>query len=190
MEMRKVQSLKKFESVGSFSISILFGIMAGGIALAISGFNPLLAYTDMFQGSLGDLYGLGETFLSTTPLLLSGLAVMIAFQGSLFNIGVEGQLVIGALAAALAGVFLDGTPSWLLITICLLAGILGGAMWAALPGYLKVKRDAHEVITTIMMNYLAFRLTEYLVKPHGPFNGGGNINAPPQIAGGGLSRDV
>lgn len=182
MDARKEQLSKSFSSIGSFLISIVFGIVAGGVVLSLSGFNSLLAFRDLFQGSLGDIYGISETLISTTPLLLSGLAVGIAFQGSLFNIGVEGQLVIGALIASLAGVLFEGLPSWLIIPLCLVMGSLGGALWAYLPGYLKAKRGAHEVITTIMMNYIAFRFTEHMVKPHGPFNGGDTLTASPMIA--------
>jgi simple sugar transport system permease protein len=104
-----------------------------------------------------------ESLVITTPYILAGLAVALGFRGGVFNIGAEGQLFIGGLAAAFVGYSVRGLPAVLHVTLALLAGVAGGALWGAIPGYLKAKTGAHEVINTIMMNYIAFRLTDYLL---------------------------
>ena len=107
---------------------------------------------------------LSETILSSTPLILTGLAVALAFRAGLFNIGAEGQLQIGALTAALVGFSLTGLPWIIHLPLALLAGAIGGALWAFVPGILKARTGAHEVITTIMLNYVAYRLVDYALK--------------------------
>ena len=121
------------------------------------------AYSGLFRGAFLKQRGLTETLVATIPYVFLGLAVAVGFKSGLFNIGVEGQYTIGSVAAAWAGVAFKGLPAIILLPLCLLVGAAGGALWAAIPGYLKAKTGAHEVINTIMMNYVAFRLTEYLV---------------------------
>jgi general nucleoside transport system permease protein len=107
---------------------------------------------------------LSETILSSTPLILTGLAVALAFRAGLFNIGAEGQLQIGALTSVLVGFSLTGLPMVIHLPLALLAGAIGGALWAFVPGILKARTGAHEVITTIMLNYVAFRLVDFALK--------------------------
>lgn len=150
------------------AVAVFTGLVAGGLLILATGNNPVFAYKALFNGALGSPYGIGESLVETMPLLLSGLAVALAFQGSLFNIGVEGQLAMGAISAAILGLAVHGLPPVVHITACLLVGTVAGAAWAAIPGYLKAKRGVHEVISTIMMNYIAFNFTAYLVLPGGP----------------------
>lgn len=105
-----------------------------------------------------------ESLVASTPYIFAGLAVALGFRVGLFNIGVEGQLFIGAITAVAAGIFLKGLPAIIHIPLALLAGILGGGIWGYIPGWLKAKTGGHEVINTIMMNYIAFRLSEYLLR--------------------------
>jgi len=142
------------------TLGIAFGIVA--IVILASGENPFAAFGAMFSGAFGSVPAVCETIVKAIPLTLAGLAVALGLRAGLFNIGVEGQLLIGGLAAALAGYILK-LPASLHIPLCLIAGILGGALWGFLPGLLKAKRGVHEVITTIMLNYIAFYLTHYLV---------------------------
>jgi general nucleoside transport system permease protein len=107
---------------------------------------------------------LSETILSSTPLILTGLAVALAFRAGLFNIGAEGQLQIGALVSVLVGFSITGLPMIIHLPLALLAGAIGGAAWAFVPGILKARTGAHEVITTIMLNYVAFRLVDFALK--------------------------
>jgi len=106
---------------------------------------------------------IGESLVVTTPYIFAGLAVALGFRGGLFNIGVEGQLFVGGLASALVGYSLTNLPWYVHLPLALLAGIAAGAIWGAIPGFLKARTGAHEVINTIMMNYVAFRLADYLL---------------------------
>ena len=137
-----------------------FGLVA--IVLRISGDHPLVAFGAMFSGALGSGPAIAETLVKTIPLVISGLAVALGLRAGLFNIGVEGQLLAGGLAAGYVGYALKA-PAVIHLPLCLAAGIAGGAAWGFLPGLLKAKRGVHEVITTIMLNYIAFYLIHYLV---------------------------
>jgi simple sugar transport system permease protein len=105
-----------------------------------------------------------ESLVQATPYIFAGLAVALGFRVGLFNIGVEGQLFMGAITGTLAGYAIPGLPPYIHIPVALLCGALGGAIWGFVPGFLKAKTGAHEVITTIMMNYIAFRLSDWLLK--------------------------
>jgi simple sugar transport system permease protein len=121
------------------------------------------AYGGMLDGAFFKTRGLSETFVAMIPYLFLGLALALGFAGGLFNIGVEGQYIVGALCAAWAGSAFTKLPALVHLPLALGAGAAGGALWAMLPGYLKVRTGAHEVITLIMMNFIAFRLTELFV---------------------------
>jgi len=121
------------------------------------------AYYGLLRGALFKQRGFSETLVATIPYIFLSLAVAVGFKTGLFNIGVEGQYTIGSVCAAWAGVAFSGLPAIIHLPLVLLAGALGGAAWAALPGYLKARTGAHEVISTMMMNYVAFRLAEFLV---------------------------
>jgi simple sugar transport system permease protein len=121
------------------------------------------AYWGLIRGALIKQRGLSESLVATVPYILLSLAVGLGFKSGLFNIGVEGQFTIGSICAAWAGVAFNGLPAIIHLPLSLLAGALGGAFWAAIPAFLKARTGAHEVISTMMMNYIAFRLVEYLV---------------------------
>ena len=104
-----------------------------------------------------------ETLVASTPYIYGGLAVALGFRAGLFNIGVEGQLFIGAITSAFVGYSLVGLPLWIHLPLTILAGFAGGALWGFIPGYLKARTGAHEVINTIMLNYIAFRLSDWLL---------------------------
>ena len=124
----------------------------------------LEAYGGLFAGVCGSWRALSETGVATIPYILTGLAVALGFRGGVFNIGAEGQLYMGALAAVVVGYTGGGWPIWWHLPLALAAGALGGAVWGAIPGVLKARYGAHEVINTIMMNYIAIKLVDYLVK--------------------------
>lgn len=151
------------------AIAVLFGLIVGALFILWVGKSPLTAYAALWSASFGSWNDFGELLVSTTPLIFTGLAVALSFRCGLFNIGAEGQFIVGQIAAAWAGVALAGLPPWLHVFLSLLAGLIAGALWGALPGYLKAARGAHEVITTIMMNYIALYLVNYLVM--GPLKG-------------------
>jgi ABC-type uncharacterized transport system permease subunit len=144
---------------------IAFGVGLGlglGVA-AIAGENPLHVLKVLWVGAFGSRYDFGMTLFYMTPLLFTGLSVAVAFQAGLFNIGAEGQLAIGALAMAWVGFTFPGLGapwSWM---IAILAGALGGGVWGGLAGWLKARRGSHEVISTIMLNFIAAGLASYAV---------------------------
>ncbi len=150
---------------------VLLPIYAVGTALLlgagliwVSGASVAEAYLGLFEGMLGSRRALVETCVASIPYVLAGLSVALGFHAGLFNIGAEGQFYIGALGAAVTGYMVVGLPGWLHLPLALGAGILGGALWGAIPGILKARFGAHEVINTIMMNYIAVKMVDYLVK--------------------------
>ncbi|MAT06931.1 MAG: hypothetical protein CL424_18010 [Acidimicrobiaceae bacterium] len=156
--------------LGASVISFL-GVLVAALVLAtpivyLAGSNPIEAYGALLRGSLGGQQPIAESLISMTPLLFAGLAVAVAFQAGLFNIGAEGQLVMGGLVAGWIAAEVD-VPAPLHLVTAILAGFVGGALWAWIPAVLKAWRGVHEVITTIMMNFVAFSISQYLVKPGG-----------------------
>jgi general nucleoside transport system permease protein len=169
-------------------LAILTAIVVGGIIIALVGGNPLAAYWGLVQGSFGSAAALSETAVWATPYIFAGLAVAVAFKGGLFNIGAEGQLAFGAVMAALIGYAL---PNWLHVNLpiyihlplTIALGMLAGAVWAAIPGALKAYTGGHEVINTIMMNYIALNITSFLL--NGPMRDPDPLNLSartPEIA--------
>ena len=149
-------------------VSITLALALCGAVLLISGENPLTVYRTMLTGSLGDRYAVSETLVKMTPLLLTGLAVSVAFRMQLWNIGAEGQLYLGAVAASGVPLFLlPDAPASVMIPAMMMAGIAGGGLWGAIPGVLRAVFGANETITTLMLNYVAILFTQYLV--YGPW---------------------
>lgn len=143
-------------------VAILLGLVVGGLIMLIGGFNPLLAYKALVEKVVGSPYDLGETMREITPLLLCGLSVAFAYRTGLFNIGAEGQLVMGMLGATWVGVQLD-LPAFIHAPLAIIVGMLAGGIWGALAGWLKASRGVNEVITCIMMNWIALYLANYLI---------------------------
>lgn len=134
----------------------------GALVIVATGNNVVEAYGSLFSGGFGSRAALGRTLLNATPLVFTGLAVAVAFRAGLFNIGGEGQLFMGAIAASVVATIVPG-PGWLAIVVALVAGGLAGFVWGAIPGLLRIT-GAHEVITTIMLNFVAINLTYYLAQ--------------------------
>jgi len=143
-------------------LSIFIGLLAGVIILAITGFNPIQAYGVLFGGIFGSPKYLMYTVQYATPIIFTGLSVTFAFKTGLFNIGAEGQYIVGSLAALMVGV-LCPMPAPLHGVVAVIAGGLAGALWGAIAGLLKAYKGIHEVIVTIMLNWVAFYLSNYLV---------------------------
>ena len=143
-------------------LAVALSLAVGAIFILAIGENPLAIYALMLRESLGTGYGIGQTLFKATPLIFTGLAVALGFRAGLFNIGVEGQLYLGGFAAALTGVALAGLPGVLLLPLALLAAAAAGLVWAAVPGLLKARFGTHEVINTIMLNFIAFALVSFL----------------------------
>ena len=145
-------------------LAVCTALILGAVLIQVSGVNFLEAYRGLFEGMFGSWRALIETCVAATPYLLTGLAVAIGFQGGLFNIGAEGQFYMGALASVIVGYSIQGLPAWFHLPLALVVGAISGAIWGSIPGLLKAKLGAHEVINTIMMNYIALKLVDYLVK--------------------------
>lgn len=169
------------ESAAIFLAAAVAGLLFGAVVIWASGKDFIVAYGALLQGAFGSRFGISEVLMSTTPLLFAGLAVAFAFHAGLFNIGVEGQLVVGGLVAGWAGYAIPGLPWIIHFPLSLLLGMLAGALWGLLAGVLKAWRGVHEVISTIMLNYIAFRLTSYLVSPAGPLKAEGQLPATPFV---------
>jgi len=158
-------------------LAVLTAVIIGSILIVLAGLDPLKAYGGLLQGAFGTDAGLVRSLTKMTPLILSGLAVAFAFKGGLFNIGAQGQLVIGSLLSAWVGFGVQGLPPILHIILALFAGVVGGALWGLIPGLLKAYTGAHEVISTIMLNYIAGLLVEWAVAPIHPDSAAGPLAA-------------
>lgn len=145
--------------------AIVAALLLGGIFLALRGKDPIAAFVMLFSRGLGTSYGITETLIRTAPLLIVSAGLVIALRAGVWNIGIDGQLLIGALFAGVAGSTLAGQIApplmWLAAAV---AGMLGGLLWALVPGILRVRWGLNEIITTLMMNYVALNVTSWLVK--------------------------
>ena len=162
--------------------AVIAAFIVGGIIVLLIGDNPITTYSLLIGNSFGSLKDIGYTLFLATPLIFTGLAVMVAFRCGLLNIGAEGQLYVAAFATAWVGIKFGGTvvdvfgkkedwswmslPSFLLIPLCMLTAVVVGAIWGAIPGILKAKFGSHEVINTIMLNFIAVALVSYLTQYH------------------------
>lgn len=144
-------------------LSVLLGILVGTVIMLITGYDAGAAFIALWDGAFGDIYYTGETIRQVTPYILAGLAVGFAFKTGLFNIGVEGQLIVGWLAAVWVGIAFE-LPKIIHLPLAVLAAAAAGALWAFIPGFLKAKFHVHEVIVTIMMNYIALHVSNYIIR--------------------------
>ena len=159
--------------------SLLFAFLVGGIIVAVTGGDAIRAYRSLACGGFGILcvsnensaLQISNTIIFLTPLIMTGVAVALAFRGGLFNIGAEGQLIAGAIACTFVGIKLSSLPAPILLPLVLIAGALAGAAWGGIAGVLKATTGAHEVVTTIMLNYIAQWFLRFLII-------GGPLQAP------------
>lgn len=152
----------KGSSLGFTLVSIVLGFFVGAIVLRIAGYNPFEAYGIIFNGIFGRPKYIAYTIIYATPLIITGLSVAFAFRTGLFNIGAEGQFIVGTLAATLAGYFIK-LPIVLHAIVVFLIAIIAAGLWGGFAGYLKAKYGVHEVIATIMLNWIALYLNNFVV---------------------------
>jgi simple sugar transport system permease protein len=157
-------------------VSILLALVAGSVVLIASGENPIDVYRAMLNGAFGDRNGFAEVLVKMTPLLLTGLGVSVAFRMQLWNIGAEGQLFMGATFATALALWFPSLPRPALLTLMVLAGAVGGAAWALGPAILRARLAVNEIITTLMLNYVAILYVDYLV--HGRWADPGSLGFP------------
>ena len=143
-------------------LAVALGLALGLGVTWMAGEKPWHVFTILSKGAFGSGYDLGMTLFYATPLIFTGLSVAVAFHAGLFNIGAEGQLTLGALAAAAVGAIWPSLRSPLAPVLAGLAAILAGALWGAIPGWLRARRGSHEVINTIMLNFVAAGLASYV----------------------------
>lgn len=136
-------------------LAVVTALLIGAGVMLIFGDNPIQAYEGLFSGAFGTARAWSTTVRKMTPLILTGLSVAVAFKAGLFNIGASGQFMMGTVASVAVGVNFEGLPAFIHLPLAILAGIAGGMIWGAIPGLLKVTTGAHEVIVTIMLNYVA-----------------------------------
>jgi general nucleoside transport system permease protein len=161
--------------------SVLLAFAAGAVIVAVTGGDPFTAYQALACGGFGlfcfggepSVLQLANTLVFLTPLIMTGIAVALPFRAGMFNIGAEGQLIMGAAAAATVGIHLTSWPAWALLPLVLICGALGGAAWGGIVGVLKATTGAHEVVTTIMLNFVAQWFLRFLI-----------IGGPLQLPGG------
>ncbi|MBC1492008.1 ABC transporter permease [Listeria booriae] len=155
---------KKIQALVIPITAVILGLLFGALIMLLFGYNPVDAYIALFQGAFGDSFYLGETIRQATPYILVGLSIAIAFKAGLFNIGAEGQLLMGWIGAVSVALSFDGLSKWIHLPLALLAGIIFGAIWAFIPGILKATLRVNEVIVTIMLNYTALYIFNYIVQ--------------------------
>ncbi len=148
-------------------LAVVMALILGAITMIATGVSFTAigkSYVALFDGSLGSLSAFSETLTAAAPLTLAGLGIALAFRAGLFNIGAEGQLILGGMAAVIVGFAFKGLPAFIHLPLALLAGAVAGALWASIAGWLRAATGAHEVITTIMLNLIAMRLADYLLR--------------------------
>lgn len=156
--------------------SIAAALLACAALIAMNGMNPLVVYMKMARGAFGSAFGISETLVKAIPLLLCGLGVAVAYRIKVWNIGAEGQLVAGAIAAAAVTVYLPGLPGPLYIPVMTAAGIAAGAVWGLFTALPRAYVNVNELITSLMLNYVALLLLDYLV--FGPWRDPNGFNFP------------
>ncbi|MDY3918691.1 MAG: ABC transporter permease [Candidatus Limivivens sp.] len=160
-------------------IAIFVGFLIGAVFLLIAGISPAVAYGKLLNSVFSKPKYIVWTLIYASPLIFTGLSVAFSFRTGVFNIGAEGQFVVGSLAACVVGILVD-VPAWIHVPLCILAAAAAGAVWSLLVGILKVKRGIHEVLSFIMFNWIAFYLSNYVV----------NLKAIHKEGGGEATRDV
>jgi simple sugar transport system permease protein len=161
--------------IGQVIITLIIALLMGGIAIELSGKDALNAYGVLFTSALSDWNAVANTLLSATPLIFSGLGAAIAFRAGVFNIGVEGSIYVGAFASAWVGFTFVGLPALIIIPLAFIVGAGVGGAWCYVPGALRARLGVDEIVTTIMLNYVAILLTGWLVNY--PFRVPGLANA-------------
>ena len=158
-------------------MAVVFGVLIGALLIVSQGGSPAEAYKALLVGGLGDSDAVLRTLQKATPLIFGGLAVAFAFKAGMFNIGGQGQLLVGAVFAAGVGFGIDGLPVLIHLPAALIVGAVAGALWGGIAGTLKATTGAHEVIVTIMLNFVAGNLTDWLAANPWKDNSGSNIVA-------------
>ena len=160
----KTPSFRLLLSYLSPAIVLILALLVGGLLIILAGQNPIEAYISLLNGAFGSISRFSETLVKTIPLLIMGLAISIAFKNGFWNIGGEGQFLAGATLSTWLALSLSGLPPVVLSILCFLAGFIGGAVWGGIAGLIKVHFNVNEVISTLMLNYVALYMVEFLIR--------------------------
>ncbi|OAB47361.1 ABC transporter permease [Paenibacillus antarcticus] len=158
----KLNEIFKRESLFVPIIAIVLGLVLGALVMYVGGYDPILAYHSMITQIFGSTFDIGETIRTIVPLVMCGLAVAISFRAGMFNIGVDGQIIMGSLGALIVGTQID-LPPFLHGLVAILVGALFGGLWGALVGYLKASKGISEVVTSIMLNFIALYFSQLVI---------------------------
>ncbi|MBR5065533.1 MAG: ABC transporter permease [Oscillospiraceae bacterium] len=169
----KITDFLKRSQILVSAASLILALLICGLVIAVCGYSPMEAYGAMLKGAFGSKYYFSQTLGTMIPLVFSGLAMLMAVKVGIFNIGIEGQMLVGSFAAALAGRYITGLPKIIHLPLALLAGAMMGGLWALIAAWLKNALGINEVILTIMLNYVAQYVVSYLVSF--PFHAEGNV---------------
>lgn len=153
----------------ALALSLVLALLTIGVLFLVLGVDPLFAYGRIFTGAFGSIYSLSETVTKSIPLMLAGVGLTLAFRARVYNIGAEGQLLIGAIVASGLALTFPDWPAFVLLPAMFIGGFLGGALWAFIPGLLKTRFRVDEVLTTLMLVYVASEAVNYLI--YGPWKG-------------------
>ncbi len=171
-------------ALGPYVAAVVASFAAAGLVLALMGFNVPKAYATILFTSFRSANGIIQTLIKFVPLVLQALAFTIPFKAGKFNIGGEGQLIAGAIGAAAVGIVFAGLPAFLLLPLVLLGGMLAGALWILLPAWLLYRFRINEILTTVLMNFVAFELIDYIATNVWPDPAAGHPTTIPIGAGG------
>jgi simple sugar transport system permease protein len=172
----EIDTTKKENAWWVTVLSIFLALLFCALFLSLNGMNPITIYIKMFKGAFGSGYGISETLVKAIPLLLCGLGVSIAYRIAIWNIGAEGQFIAGALSATAVTIYFPSMPTFLVIPIMVIMGILGGAIWGLLTAIPRAYFQVNELITSLMLNYIALLLLNYFV--FGPWKDPKGFNFP------------
>lgn len=176
--MSKKKSILEYSALYTL-IAIAIGFIVGAILLPMAGISPVDAYSRLFSSVFSKPKNIIWAIIYASPLIFTGLSVAFSFRMGVFNIGAEGQYVVGSLAACIVGIFVD-VPAFIHVPLCLIAAAAAGALWSLIVGFLKVKKGINEVLSFIMFNWIAFYLSNYVV----------NLEAVHKVGGGEATKDI
>ncbi|MDF2987552.1 MAG: ABC-type uncharacterized transport system, permease component, partial [Eubacterium sp.] len=163
----KRTDLTRQKSVMFRLIALLGALLTTGIFIFFLGFNPLKVYLSMLDGSFGSMYRFKESIIQAIPLIVSSLGISIAFRMKFWNIGAEGQIIMGAFAASYFALFQSQLPGYILLPLMFLAAIIAGGLWALIPAFFKAQFGTNETLFTLMLNYIAQKIIVYV--QYGPW---------------------
>ena len=172
----KTAECSQKKKIGIQMGAILTALIITSLFIIAIGHNPFRVYWSMIEGALGTPYRVKETVIKVVPLLITALGISVAFKMKFWNIGAEGQIIMGAFGASYIALYLDHLPKIAVLTLMIVAGMLGGGLWGTLPGYLKARFNTNETIVTLMMNYIALKWVIYL--QYGPWKDPKSLGFP------------